>query len=268
MSIQPLRFITLPISHYCEKVRWALDRQRIPYREEGHAPLLHALSTLPATGFRVRTTPVLIDDNPGARHVIADSTDCLRYLATHYGASWLYAPPEAALLEDQLDSELGPHTRRLVYFYILPDAGRVVPLLTRETPALEARLAAPLFPLIRRIMQRAMRIDAAGAERSREKVRQQLDLISERLRDGRRYLCGDALSAADITFAAMAAPVTLPPAYGRFELPALETLPPPLRDEIERARATPAGQLALRLYAEDRRPAPGAGSGVDARRLA
>lgn len=257
MSIKPLRFITLPISHYCEKVRWALDRQKVPYREEGHAPLLHALATLPATGFRIRTTPVLIDDNPGAQHVIADSTDCLRYLAARYGASWLYSPPEAALLEDQLDSELGPHTRRLVYSYILPDSERVVPLLTRGTPALEARLVAPLFPLIRRIMQRAMRIDAAGVERSRDQIRQQLDLISERLRDGRRYLCGDTLSAADLTFAALAAPVTLPRGYGRFELPALETLPPPLRDEIERARATPAGQLALRLYAEERRPTGG-----------
>ena len=31
MSLKPLRFITLPISHYCEKVRWALDRAGMSY---------------------------------------------------------------------------------------------------------------------------------------------------------------------------------------------------------------------------------------------
>lgn len=49
MSAKPLRLITLPISHYCEKVRWALDRQGIAYREEAHAPIFHGLYTLPLT---------------------------------------------------------------------------------------------------------------------------------------------------------------------------------------------------------------------------
>jgi glutathione S-transferase len=253
MSIQPLRFITLPISHYCEKVRWALDRQRVPYREEKHAPLLHALATLPATGFRTRTVPVLIDENPGVRHVLADSTDCLRYLASRYGAAWLYEPAEAAVLEEQFDAELGPHTRRFAYFHILPETGTVVPMLMQHAPPLEARITRPLFPLIRRLMRKGMRIDAAGAERSLAKVRQQLEQVSERLRDGRRYLCGDTLSAADISFAALAVPVILPRGYGGIDLPDLEAAPPLLRAEIERARKTPAGELVLRLYAEERR---------------
>lgn len=253
MSIKPLRFITLPISHYCEKVRWAMDRQRVPYREEAHAPLFHALATLPATGFRSRTAPVLVDENPGVRHVLADSTDCLRYLATRYEARWLYEPAEAALLEEQFDKELGPHSRRFAYFHILPDTERVVQLLAGNTPPIEAAIARPLFPLIRRIMRRGMRIDAAGAARSLEKVKQQLDAVSERLRDGRRYLCGDTFSAADLTFAALVMPLVLPKNYGGAELPPIEIAPPALRDEIEQARRTPAGQLALRLYDEERR---------------
>ena len=104
--MKPLRLITLPISHYCEKVRWVLDRQGVPYVEEGHAPLLHAFFTMPLTGGKSRTVPILVDDNVTPRRVLSDSTDCLRYLADHYGASWLYAPPEAAELEDELDEEL------------------------------------------------------------------------------------------------------------------------------------------------------------------
>jgi hypothetical protein len=41
----PAILITIPLSHYCEKVRWALDRVALPYREEPHAPLLHWLAT-------------------------------------------------------------------------------------------------------------------------------------------------------------------------------------------------------------------------------
>lgn len=252
MSIKPLRFITLPISHYCEKVRWALDRQRVPYREEAHAPLLHALATLPATGFRSRTAPVLVDENPGVKHVLADSTDCLRYLAGRYGATWLYAPADAALLEEQFDTELGPHSRRFVYFHILPDTERVLQLLTGRAPPIEAAIAKPLFPLIRGIMRRKMRIDEAGAARSLAKARQQLDAVNERLRDGRRYLCGDTFSAADLSFASLVVPLVLPKRYGGAELPPLDAAPPVLRAEIERTRETPAGQLALRLYEEDR----------------
>ena len=37
--------ITIPLSHYCEKARWALDRVALPYREEPHAPLFHRLAT-------------------------------------------------------------------------------------------------------------------------------------------------------------------------------------------------------------------------------
>jgi hypothetical protein len=38
-------------------------------------------------------------------------------------------------------------------------------------------------------------------------------------------------------------------------MPELAALPGPLRAEIEALRETPAGQLVLRLYAQDRRTA-------------
>ena len=38
-----LRLVTIPISHYCEKARWALDRAGIPYREERHVQGIHRI---------------------------------------------------------------------------------------------------------------------------------------------------------------------------------------------------------------------------------
>ena len=51
----PLILITIPLSHYCEKARWGLDRVGLQYREQPHAPLLSRL----AGG----TVPVLVHGN-------------------------------------------------------------------------------------------------------------------------------------------------------------------------------------------------------------
>jgi len=39
-----LRLITIPISHYCEKARWALERAGLSYREERHVQGVHRLA--------------------------------------------------------------------------------------------------------------------------------------------------------------------------------------------------------------------------------
>lgn len=253
MAFIPMRLITLPISHYCDKARWALDRQGLSYIEEGHAPLLHILATLPVTGLRSRTVPILIDENPGQRHVVADSTEILRYLERRYAATWLFAPPSAAELEHEFDTQLGPHSRRLVYFHLLPQTQLISQRLALGVPKLEAAIAGAMFPAIRALMRRGMKINPDSAARSLAKVEAVFARVDERLRDGRRYLCGDTLSAADLTFACLSAPVVMPPNYGTAPLPALAELPRGLAALVERFRATAAGQLALRLYAEDRR---------------
>jgi glutathione S-transferase len=103
-------------------------------------------------------------------------------------------------------------------------------------------------------MRRMMRIDAAGASRSREKVLSVFDDVGRRLADGRPYLMGDAFGAADIAFAALASPVLAPPEH---PMRAGRTLPPPptaLEEEVRLLRETPAGAYALRIYRERRSP--------------
>jgi glutathione S-transferase len=77
----------------------------------------------------------------------------------------------------------------------------------------------------------------------------EFDWVAEQLADGRRYLLGDRFTAADLTYAALAAPVVLPSVYG-VPLPPLELLDAPTKALVERGRAHPAGEFALRLYAE------------------
>ncbi|AUX44819.1 glutathione S-transferase [Sorangium cellulosum] len=257
----PFRLITIPFSHYCEKARWALDRAGVPYREETYPPLGHAVPALRAGGGR--TVPVLVT-RAGA---LGDSTDILRYADEFVPAehALFFREPDprrddVASLEERFDRELGPATRRVVYHHLLPDEALSYTLLARSFPTPEGA-AAPFwlrrgafrayFPAVRALMNRAMRIDAASAERSRGRIRAVFDAVNERLRDGRPFLAGDRFSAADLTFASLAAPALLPEGYP-VPLPVPGDLPAALRALVEALRAEPAGAFALRLYREQR----------------
>jgi glutathione S-transferase len=92
-----------------------------------------------------------------------------------------------------------------------------------------------------------MKIDAGGAARSLDRVREVFSEVGDRLADGRLYLVGSAFSAADLTFAALAAPVLLPSNYGS-PLPSRDELPDGMLQVVEEFRATPAGEFALKMY--------------------
>jgi glutathione S-transferase len=86
------------------------------------------------------------------------------------------------------------------------------------------------------------------------RVREELDTTAARLEQS-EYLCGDHFTAADLTFAALISPVlctTPEEGYGAV-LPSLEALDAEGRELVEEMRAHPAGQFALRMYAEERR---------------
>ena len=69
-----LRLITIPISHYCEKARWALERADIPYREERHVQLIHRIAARRAGGGQ--TVPVLVTPEG----TLGESEDILRWV--------------------------------------------------------------------------------------------------------------------------------------------------------------------------------------------
>lgn len=241
--------ITIPVSHYCEKARWALDRVGLPYREEPHVPLLHRLATAKSDG---GSAPVLVQ---GKRRYI-DSTDILVYADTVQGGDLLY-PRDPALrdevedLEERFDSELGPHVRRWAYWHLLPQTALLRTAWGRGVPRFEAALLPLVLPLARRLVIRGYRITPASAQRSLERVRGVFREVDERLNDGRRYLAGGRFTAADLTFAALAAPMLLPPECGAAH-PALGEVPAAMREEVLRLRDSAAGQYGLRLYAEER----------------
>jgi glutathione S-transferase len=245
--------VTIPFSHFCEKARWALDYARVPYREEGHLPLMHRFAVRRVCG-KAGSVPVLDLDGDG---VLDDSPLIVRWADARASSDRKLLPSggserdEALALERHLDVDFAPHVRRLAYFHVLPERKMALDLMRIDTPAGEHAVVRAGFPVLRRLMSRAMRIDAEGARRSREKVRAVFEQVSERLADGRRYLLGDRFGVVDLSFAAFASPLLTPPEH---PVRRRGTLEPPagLTREAEPLRETPAGRFALRMYAEHR----------------
>ena len=245
--------ITMPHSHYAEKARWALDRLSLPYTEEAHVPLLHRLATRRRGG---RSVPVLVH---GPRRCI-DSTDILLYADSVCGGDRLY-PREAGqraeveALEERFDEVLGPHTRRWAYAQLLPHTKLLRWMMSRGVPQYEAVLLSPIMPVVTSLIRKAFRITPDSAQRSLQRVREMFQEVDERLKDGRPFLVGGRLSAADITFASLAAPVLLPVGC-RAAYPSVEEVPGAMREVVYSFRDTAAGQFAGNLFARERTGPP------------
>jgi glutathione S-transferase len=110
------------------------------------------------------------------------------------------------------------------------------------------------WPLAVRYAQRELGIRPGVEVEDEASVFRELDFVAGLLDGGRKHLCGDRFSAADLTFAALSASVLVPPVYGA-SLPQPEALPPQTAALVERVRHHPAGRYALAMFAEHRREA-------------
>lgn len=244
------RLITFRISHYCEKVRWALDRISFPYVEECHLPPLHRLKTTPLGGSSV---PVLVTE----ASVFKDSAAILKYLDTVVPPHLKLYPDlpvlrhEVDKLEAQFNRKLGVLIRQWAYFYALQNRSLMQQVWCEEVPEWEKLLFPILFPLTRRLVYSSYNVHRQSAITAYHQIQQIFEAVSHRLSDGRKYLVGDGFSAADLAFASLSAPGLLPPEYGGL-FPELNQLPDEMVEQVQTLRETVAGKYVLRLYQEER----------------
>jgi glutathione S-transferase len=246
-----LRLVTIPISHYCEKARWALERADMPYHEERHIQGVHQLAARRAGGGK--TVPVLVTDD-GA---IGESEDILAWIDERTPAERRLFPDdpdaraEVVALSRRFDEQLGPQGRRLMYVHMLPARKLVLAFNNQGVPRWEDRTLRYGWTVIQHFIKRELGIVPSIEVEDEAAVFRELDHVAELLADGRPYLCGERFSAADLTFAALSAPVVIPTVYG-VALPQPDVMPPRMAAIVERARAHPAGRYALALFADHR----------------
>ena len=247
-----LRLVTIPISHYCEKARWALERAGLVYREEPHVQGIHRLAARRAGGGA--TVPVLVTPH----EVIADSAAILAWVDERTPPEHRLFPADPAERRDvealcrRLDAQLGPTGRRLMYVHMLGQRRLTLRFNNQGVPGWEDRAIRWGWPLVVRLMRRVLEIRPAIEAQDEASVWRELDFVAGLLADGRPYLCGERFGAADLTFAALAAPVVVPPIYG-VPLPQPEVMAASTAALVRRAREHPAGRFALTVIDEQRR---------------
>jgi glutathione S-transferase len=242
----------LQISHYNEKVRWALDYKRIRHTRRSMMPGVHQLIVKRKAG--IITSPVLEVDGQG----IGDSSAILQAIEERWPEPRLI--PENSLqrrralrLEDYFDEELGPHIRRAVYHELLPYPEVVIPLFTDGASAATRGLLRAGFPVLRVGMKRFMNIYEEPAMRSREKTIAALDTLEKELGD-KDYLVGDGFSIADLTAASLFYPLALPPEFP-YTSPTWDQLPDGARAFLGSLRERPGAQWVAEMYRRHRLPA-------------
>jgi glutathione S-transferase len=201
----------IPVSHYNEKVRWALAWKGVEHERRAPVPGAHMVVAATLTHGRCRTFPVL---QIGGR-AIGDSTAIIAELEARYPEPPLY-PAEAderrrALeLEDWFDEQLGSYIRLLVWHEALDDPEAFRRFSEPIVPRPLRRFATPISSLFLNL--RFGIKDAQAAEDARARVLAALDRLDAELEaSGGDYLVGDSFTIADLTAAALFYPLATPP---------------------------------------------------------
>ena len=251
--MSPPRLITLALSPYNDFGRWSLDRSGISYREERQALLLHIVASRRAGG--KGTTPVLVTED----EVVGESAEIAEWADRHCSSPGALFPEgpegeEVRGLVAHFGADLGTLVRPLFWSSLIED----LPLANRLWSQGLSPRAARVQPWVLRLgkpgLRRGLRIKPDTVETAPPRIRAIFDEVAARLERG-PHLVGDRITAADLSFAAMAAPALMPPEGHPTDYPDLDQLTPPVASAMRALRAHPAGEYALRLYREERRPA-------------
>jgi glutathione S-transferase len=204
----------IEISHYAEKVRWALDYKEIDHVRRSPLPGTHIPIALFLTRGAQPTIPVLQMDG----RAIGDSTAIIAALeAKHLDRPLYPSKPEereqALDLEEWFDEQLGPHARLLPFYELIQEPELFGAVAAENVPGPLAK-AKPVVGAYGRVYT-SLRWGAnkgEDAERARECIAAALDRLEAELEKGDgEFLVGEGLSVADVTAASLFYPIVVPP---------------------------------------------------------
>ena len=239
----------LDISHFNEKVRWALDYKRIPHERRSVFP---GTQEVRARLLRGGTSTLPVIDIDGQR--IGDSTKIIEELERRWPDPPLYPADPASRrraleLEDFFDEHCAHELRRVMFDPMLEH-----PELMAEATGIDRRRGSSVvnvvYPVVNRVVRQKYTVTPESAAEARETVLAAMDRIEAELGPS-GYLVGDAFTVADLTAAAILSPLVRPAEFPYHQVdPARD--PEDLKRWREGLLDRPAFKYVLDMYARHR----------------
>jgi len=235
-------------SHFNEKARWALAYKGVAHRRQSYLPGPHIPRLRRLSG--QTATPVLTLDG----EVIVGSAAIIERLERDHPEPALYPADglvrdDALALQARFDATLGPATRTALFSVLVHEGGYLTRMFGRDATTLARLLYGASFPMARALIARANGVtDPANVQRAFEITSRTLDEVAERSRIS-GYLCGAAFSVADLTAAALLAPLAV---LDHPDMARPQPVPAALGAFYERWQDHPALHWVRRQYATHR----------------
>lgn len=235
------------VSHYNEKVRWALDHKSIPHTRETLIAGFHIPRVRRLTG--QNKVPVLVWDG----QALFGSARILEEIEARVPEPRLF-PEDPALrrrvdeLQVYFDTEVAPAVRRLfwsTYFERPADAARMA---TAGAGPFVQGVYRLLFPVLRPLMRRNMSADRRSVEEARRRLTGYVDRVEAEIGPS-GYLVGERFGVADLAVAAVMTAILRPP---EFPYPLPEPWPPALVDLRGSIAERPGSRWVAEIYRRHR----------------
>lgn len=262
----PIRLVTIGVSHYCEKVRWALDiiesRSDNPYyyTEEAHPPGFHAFSTLELSKGEASVTPMTTLEENGVRQLLWQSNAILkRFLPELYPTE---IEKEVEVMEADFGKRVGATVRCFCYHYMIADGYSKATTQMCANPNHVTKIEHLLFGKmldhgLNVGIRKAVGVKAETAAASIPALRAVFAEVSKRLEESDGDYILDVkdksygFTAADLTFAALASPLLFPSELETWLVPR-DQLPKEINHLAYELMDTTAGKHALKIYKQHR----------------
>jgi glutathione S-transferase len=211
VSSEPIVLYSFQISHYVEKVRWAMDYCGIEYREVQWTPMF----SIPRAHLKAggRTLPFIEIDN----ETVQDSTEILHWLHEHRKPFAVMPADEAQRREameiEDLVDDVGFDIIRYMYATLVEYPDDLVALWGWSATPLTRFALRATWPLTAYLMRYNIGFTDNDQAQGNARLDRVMDALDVKLSDGRRFLVGDKLSIADISAASILAPTLMPPEH-------------------------------------------------------
>ncbi|MCB1694183.1 MAG: glutathione S-transferase family protein [Pseudomonadales bacterium] len=235
-------------SHFNEKVRWALDFKGIAHTRESYLPGPHRMKIKRLSGGPA-TTPLLQHE----QGCVSGSAAIIDWLEARYPEPPLYPAEEpqkqqALAMQSQWDATLGPATRTVVFSVLQQVPTYLCATFSRGKPLAKRLGYRALYPMVSPLIAKANGVNPENIERAFHIVETSLDEIAG-ASSSTGYLVGDRFTVADLTAAALLAPlanVTHP------DMRRIEPVPREMSELISRFASHSAIQWVQRVYSTHR----------------